>query len=224
MGTFPWATYQGFAARMQRDLDQPVTLAVFLRTLPLPGEDPLAGQRMEEFSRQVAGASSLLRLQRFDVTQFPQVAEMFGVRRLPALVVVGSRDASVCFTGVPGGRQIRVLEEVIVSLSSRDPVVADDLGRRLAGLHRPVHLQLYVAPTCAAGLQAALECVQLALASPLVQVEVIQATEFVDLGLKYPVMDGPILEVGGCRRMGEVVDADSLARWLVDLSAQGQVQ
>jgi glutaredoxin-like protein len=108
----------------------------------------------------------------------PQVAARYGIDKAPALVLEGPAGARVRFYGVPAGLEFTSLLQALADAASGAALLSAGTWKKLAGLTRPVHLQVFVTPTCPFCPPAVRTAHKLATASPLITADMIESTEF----------------------------------------------
>ena len=140
---------------------------------------------------EVAKLSNKLKAEIYDFQADEAVAEDYGVDKIPAVVVVGEEDYGIRFFGIPSGYEFTSLLEAIQSASKGEPDLSEETQDYLSNLTEPIHLQVFVTPTCPYCPQAVVLAHQMAIASPMVQADMIEAQEFPHLSTKYQVMGVP---------------------------------
>ena len=140
---------------------------------------------------EVAEQSSQLKAEIYDFQADEEVAEKYGVDKIPAVVVVGEADYGIRFFGIPSGYEFTSLLEAIQSVSRGEPDLSQETEDYLSSLEEPIHLQVFVTPTCPYCPQAVVLAHQMALASPMVSADMVEAQEFPHLSTKYQVMGVP---------------------------------
>jgi len=70
-----------------------------------------------EMLEELAGLSDKIALKIHDLVGEPEIAERYGVTRVPATIVEGDRDYGIRFFGVPGGYEFTSLLEDIIDVS-----------------------------------------------------------------------------------------------------------
>lgn len=140
---------------------------------------------------EVAKLSNKLKAEIYDFQADEAVAEDYGVDKIPAVVVLGEEDYGIRFFGIPSGYEFTSLLEAIQSVSKGEPDLSEETRDYLSNLDEPIHLQVFVTPTCPYCPQAVVLAHQMALASPMVQADMIEAQEFPQLSTKYQVMGVP---------------------------------
>jgi thiol-disulfide isomerase/thioredoxin len=191
----------------------------------VPGrEEPQTGRQTRLLLEELAGLSPRLHLEVHNPRSEPDLARACGVERSPALLIrpwpdgapatdapatdaaaanaEGAEGAApeggvVRFFGLPSGYEFATILEDIADVSRRRTRLADATRERLAGLTEPLHLQVFVTPTCPHCPSVARLAHQLAMESPAVTADVIEANEFPTLSAEFAVQAVPKTVVRG---------------------------
>jgi glutaredoxin-like protein len=169
-------------------LKEPVSLVYF--TQVLAGACPLCVET-ERLLKDVQTLSDRITL---DVRNFigdAEEARRYGVDKIPALCLIGGSDQGLRFYGMPSGYEFMTFLEVLQRLSERDSGLSAESQKALQALKHPVHLQVFVTPTCPYCPQSAILGYKLAMASSHITCDVIEISEFPHLAQKYGVMSVP---------------------------------
>ncbi len=118
-------------------------------------------------------------------------AEEYKVDKIPALAVIGEKDYGIRFYGIPSGYEFSSLIEAIKLAGSGEAALSPAGLEYVQGIAEPVHIQVFVTPTCPYCPQAVVLGFNLAVASDLVTADMVEATEFPHLSNKYGVMGVP---------------------------------
>jgi glutaredoxin-like protein len=160
---------------------------------------------------EITALSDLLAFSVFDVDADAAVAENYHVELTPTLVIAGEGedgpiDYGIRYLGIPSGHEFSSLIQDILIISSRDSGLNDQTRDFLAELTEPVLLQVFVTPTCPYCPQAVVTAHRMALESPLVEAEMVEATEFPDLSNQYQIMGVPdtVINYGAGKVVGAV--------------------
>jgi len=130
-------------------------------------------------------------------------AERFGIEgRAPALALVpegaGEGPANgIRFFGFPGGYEFNSLLDAIRRVANADPGVDAEMLAGLLALEEPLHLQVFVTATCPYCPRMVQLAHRMALASPLVRGDMVDATEFPKLAELYDVQGVPLTVING---------------------------
>jgi len=171
---------------LEHSLSDPVTLKLFTQ----PVECQFC-QETRQLLTEVAALSDRLTLEVYDLVADQQVAQQYGIRRVPATVVMAGKDFGIRFYGIPSGFEFNTLIEDIVALSQGAHGLSEESVEKLSLLEVPVHFQVFVTPTCPYCPDAVMLAHQLAYASDKVTADMVEVTEFPHLGQKYNVMGVP---------------------------------
>jgi glutaredoxin-like protein len=147
---------------------------------------------------EVAALSSKIVVEQHDLAGEPELAALYGVDKAPAIAIVqesldgqGARDFGLRFYGIPSGYEFVTLLEAIVLVSTGEVDLSPTTKAWLSTLTKPVHVQVFVTPTCPYCPQMVQLAHKLAVASPLVRADGVEATEFPELSDKYGVYGVP---------------------------------
>lgn len=145
---------------------------------------------------EVAELSDLIKLTSYDLDRDPETAAHYQVDKAPMLVIAGEvegkiSDYGVRFAGIPAGHEFSSLIQALILVSGRDSALQETTRQALKELKEPVHLQVFVTPTCPYCPRAVVLAHQMALESPFVQAEAVEAMEFPDLANRFNVSGVP---------------------------------
>jgi len=130
----------------------------------------------------------------YDLIRDAEQAGAIHVDKAPAVVVLGGEaevDHGIRFFGIPSGYEFASLIAAIVMVSTGEPDLEARTIRALATLAGPLHLRVFVTPTCPYCPSAVVLAHKLAMASPHVTAEMIDASEFPELGDRFGIRAVP---------------------------------
>jgi len=168
------------------DLEGPVRVVMF--TQEFECEFCADTRQMVE---EVAGLSDQVTAEIYDFVEDKDKAEELGIDKIPAIAVIGAEDYGVRFYGIPAGYEFASFLKAIEMVAKGAPELSEDGLQALAQIEEPVHLQVFVTPTCPYCQSAVVLAHQMAIASPLVRADMVEAQEFPHLATKYQVMGVP---------------------------------
>jgi glutaredoxin-like protein len=158
-----------------------------------------------------------------DIARDAELARTYGVDKTPAIVVLGGapgrQDHGIRFFGIPSGYEFGTLIEDIRMVSRGAAELAAPTLELLSRLQAPLHIQVYVTPTCPYCPRAVLLAHQLALASDLVTADMVDASEFPELADKYGVYGVPRTVINETLHIEGAVPESALVAQLADLVA-----
>ncbi len=115
----------------------------------------------------------------------------YNIKKIPAIAIVGKIDYGIRYYGVPAGYELSVLIDTIIDVSKGRTSLTDALKTRLAEIKKPVHLQVFVSPTCPYCPKAARIAHQFAIENENIRSDVIEMVEFPYLAQRYNIMSVP---------------------------------
>jgi glutaredoxin-like protein len=146
--------------------------------------------------QQVTAISDKLTLSVYDLEDDVEIARQYNITMAPGLVIAAQdgdqiKDFGVRLAGIPSGYEFSSLIQDLILVSSRDSGLSATTRQALKELNKPVLLQVFVTPTCPYCPQAVVLAHQMAIESPLVQAEMVEAIEFPDLANRHNVSGVP---------------------------------
>ena len=168
------------------DLAGPVQLIVFTQTF----ECDFCAENTQ-LIEEVADLSDLLTAETYNFVTDKEKADELGIDKIPAVAIIGAEDYGVRFYGIPSGYEFTSLLHAIKTVAEGKPELSEDGTQALSDLTEPVHMQVFVTPTCPYCPPSVILAHQMAIASPMVRADMVEATEFPHLSLKYQVMGVP---------------------------------
>lgn len=142
---------------------------------------------------ELAELSEFVEVDVRDFVADEEEAEKFGVDKIPAVVTLNEdgSDTGIRFFGIPSGYEFASLLEAIKLVGGGELDLSAETLDFLAEIDAPLHVQVFVTPTCPYCPRAVVLGHQLAYASPRVRADMVEATEFPHLAMKYNVMGVP---------------------------------
>lgn len=188
------------------DLDQPVEILFF----GSKDGNCHTCQDTRELLEEVASLHEKITVQIYDLDENKDVADRYHIDKTPSFAILsGSGDQTIDFgirfAGIPAGHEFTSLINDIVLVSKRETVLAEETRKALAKINSPVRLQVFVTPTCPYCPRAVILAHQMAMESPFIEAEMVEATEFPDLSDQYNVSGVPHTVINDGK--GEVVGA-----------------
>ena len=146
---------------------------------------------------EVAGTHDKIELSVYDLQDNPDIAGKFNVMNAPGVVIAAKdgaevKDLGIQFSGIPSGHEFGTLVNDILLVSRRDSGLNEKTREFLKNLDKPLHLQVFVTPTCPYCPRAVLLAHQMAMENPqMIRAEGVEATEFPELASRFNVSGVP---------------------------------
>lgn len=125
-----------------------------------------------------------------------EMVEKFNVDKVPATIVMGEKDFGIRYYGIPSGYEFSSLIEDIVDVSKEDSGLLAESKELLAQIKKPLHLQVFVTPTCPHCPAAVRLAHKLAMENDNITADMIEATEFPHLSMRYNIKGVPKTMIG----------------------------
>lgn len=172
----------------------------------------------QQLIEEVVAVSDQLSLSLYDLDEDAGIAAQYNVDKAPGMVVVGRDgdqllDYGIRYAGIPSGHEFSSLVHDLMLVSSRDSGLDAQTRSFLAELQEPVLLQVFVTPTCPYCPQAVVLAHQMALESPMVEAEMVEAMEFPELSDRHHVSGVPQTTIndGAVHVVGAVPEVQLMA-------------
>lgn len=185
MGFLSDADKSQIRQRLQ-DLKDPVTLINFTQEL-----ECMYCRETRQLLQELADLDDRIQLKVYNFQLDKEKAEAYGVDKIPATVIEGGKDYGIRYYGIPSGYEFASLLEDILMVSQGDSGLSDSSKELVRGIDKPVHIQVFVTPTCSYCPSAVRLAHQLAMENENITADMVEATEFPHLSQKYGVMGVP---------------------------------
>lgn len=195
-----------------QDLEEPVHMLFF------DSSNCQYCQDTKRLVEEVAAISELITIEEFHLEEDSVAAERYNIDKAPGLVITSQNgdqitDYGIRYAGIPSGHEFSSLIQDLLNVSSKLAVLSPETMEFLKDLEEPVHLQVFVTPTCPYCPRAVILAHRFALASNMVQAEMVESSEFQNLVSKYQVSGVPDTSInhGAGRLVGAVPEKDLVA-------------
>ncbi len=148
----------------------------------------------EQILQELAETSNKITIESHDFDDEEALAKKYNVEMVPAILMLdeNGNDMRIRFYGIPSGYEFSSLIEDVIATSKNGAVdLSQDTIKKLQEVKTPLKLQVFVTPTCPYCPRAVLMAHKLAMQSPNVIGEMIEANEFPDLSMQYNVSSVP---------------------------------
>lgn len=173
-------------------MEKPVRLVHFTQTF----ECELC-QETKALLEDLVSVSNKLSLETYNFLLHKDKVAQYRIDKVPATIVEGAKDYGVRLYGFPAGYEMVVLLEAILRVSHGESGLSPESIEKLRILKSPLHIEVFVTPTCPYCPAAALLAYQLTIESDLITADVVEATEFPDLVQRYAVRGVPKTVING---------------------------
>lgn len=150
----------------------------------------------QQLLEEVTALSDKIALDIYDIDEHAEVARQYHVDKVPGVVFAARNgdqiiDYGIRLAGIPSGHEFTTLIHDLILVSGRDSGLNQKTRDFLKSLPKPVNLMVFITPTCPYCPRAVLLAHQMAMESPLIEAEMIEAMEFTDLSDQHQVSGVP---------------------------------
>ena len=172
------------------ELETPVKLVMFTQEMECQ-----YCRETRQIAEELTELSDMLELEVYDFVADQEIVEAYQIDKIPAIAMTrggeAPKDYGIRFYGIPSGYEFSSLIENIMMIARGDSGLSDDTRAWVEKLEGPMHLQVFVTPTCPYCPRAVIMAHQLAFESEFVTADMVEATEFPHLSMKYQVQGVP---------------------------------
>jgi glutaredoxin-like protein len=136
-----------------------------------------------------------IRFEKYDIEVNSDIAAKFGIKRAPAIVVMNGKDYGIRYYGIPAGYEFVSLMNAVKNVGTSSTELSNETVDKLSQIKSPVHIQVFVTPSCPYCPTAVVLSHQFAMVNDLITADAIEASEFPELALEYNVRGVPRIVV-----------------------------
>ena len=145
---------------------------------------------------EVSELSDKITLEVYNFVNDKKIAEEYQIDKIPATVVRGTKDYGIRYYGIPSGYEFSSLLEDIVDVSKGESGLSEQSKTLLKEISAPLRLQVFVTPTCPYCPRAVRLAHKMAMENEYITADMVEATEFPHLSMKYNVRGVPRTMIG----------------------------
>ena len=186
MGMIPESHKSKLRTDLAKMLVNPVTLTVFTQEMECD-----YCKETRELIEELGSLSDKIKINVLDLMKDKESASQYQVDKVPAIVIEGPKKSKVKFYGVPAGYEFNTLIKDIVQMSRGETELTAETKRRLSEIKKPVHLKVFVTPTCPYCPGMVSLAHQFAMENENITADMIEISEFPQLSVKYNVSGVP---------------------------------
>lgn len=180
----------------EQQLDKKVKILLFTKgesPLVVPGQECPYCKEAQAILEEFSSLSPKIELEVHDFYAEKELAQKHNVDKIPATLLFpeGEESSRVRFFGLPSGYEFVSLIEDVIDLSKGTTSLSPQTKEKLAQLNADIHIKVFVTPTCPYCPTAVRTSHMMAMESPHVVADMIEAVEFPQLAQMYRVRGVP---------------------------------
>lgn len=173
--------------------------------------------QIEQIASQVTNINPKLSAEIIIFDPNNAIAKEYEVDAAPVIVLRGKEKRFVRFYGLPSGYEFSTFISDILDVSKGAPSIDPGLAEKVKKVDFPVHMRVFVTPTCPYCPGAVKVAHDFALLNPNIKGDMIEAIEFKDLADKYEVMGVPKTVINDKIELVGAYPADILLKKILEL-------
>ena len=197
----------------RKDLTDDVSVRLFtqrLSPITIPGRECKSCLQTQQLMEELSALSPKLHLEITDFYQDAQIAKDHDVARIPAIVLGADGSSRVKFYGIPTGYELATIVEDIKTISRGVSPLSMETRKKLRQITKPVHIQVFVTPSCTFCPGQARLAHAFALDCPHITSDVIEIQEFPALAQTYSVRSVPLTVINEYTKFNGAVTESQL--------------
>jgi len=127
---------------LAQSLDAPVKLLFFTQTIACQ-----FCEQTEQVLTELAELSDKIGLEVYNFVTDKEIADEYGVDKIPATVIISDVDYGIRFFGIPSGYEFTSLVEDVIDVSNGRSGLSAESVELLGQVSEPVHMQVFITPT-----------------------------------------------------------------------------
>ncbi len=175
-----------------KDMVNPVRLIHFTQELNLE-----YGRETRQLLEELAAVSDNLSLEVYNFLLDKEKVAEYGIDKVPATVVRNGKDHGIRFYGIPAGYEFSALLDLILAVSRGESGLGEESREKLRRVTSPLHLEVFVTPTCPHCSQAVRLAQRFAMENEVIKADAIESAEFPDLAGMHRVFAVPKTVING---------------------------
>ncbi|MCX7810126.1 MAG: thioredoxin family protein [Leptospiraceae bacterium] len=173
-----------------QEMKDPVKMILFVKN-----EDCIYCKETQQLLEEVKELNDKISLEVYNIDFAKEKAEYYNIDKAPAIILENGSDFGIRFYGIPSGYEFGTLLQDLIYVSKKETELSPSTKDFIKKINKPLHIQVFVTPTCPYCPRAVLMAHQMALESEFITADMIEATEFPDLANKYRVYGVPKIVV-----------------------------
>ncbi len=144
-----------------------------------------------EILEELKSLTDKIKLEVHEFQKEKELAEKYGVDKIPAILLFGEKEYGIRFFGIPSGYEFSTLIEDIIHVSTGRTQLREETKKEVKKIDKPLHIQVFITPTCPYCPTMVHLAHQMAIENENIKADMVEAIEFPHLAQKYRVMGVP---------------------------------
>ena len=172
---------------------------------------------------ELTALSDKIILEVYNFVNDKDIVEQYHIDKIPATVIASpDKDYGIRYYGIPSGYEFASILEDIELISTGKHELSDETIERLKTITQPVHIQVFVTPTCPYCPSAVITGHRFAYVNDMIKSDMIEATEFPQLSMKYGVQGVPRIVVNETHHFEGALPEEIYVEEIVKAASENQ--
>ena len=179
---------QGQLRTIFADMKNDMTLAVFTQKDGCETcEDTVS------FMKEIEALSDKIHFEALDIDADQERAKAYNVKMVPSIVMLNDKKEylGIKFNGIPAGHEINSFIPAILEVSGAGEALPESFLNQISAIKDPVNIKVFVTLSCPHCAGAVQKAHKLALESPMIDAEMVEAQTFYALSDQFNVSSVP---------------------------------
>ncbi|MDD2391095.1 MAG: thioredoxin family protein [Desulfobacterales bacterium] len=177
-------------------------------------------QQARSLFKCVAAVTAKIGYEEYNFAINKEKALEYGIFGIPALVMIGEKDYGIRYYGCPTGLEVANFLENIVFVSRGRSGLPQEIIDKIQSLDHDTHLKVFLSDVCPYSLVIAKLALRLAIACDRLSVDIIDATEFMEIAEEYNVRGIPMTVVNETKSFYGALAAEEYVNKILEYSAE----
>lgn len=167
---------------------------------------------------EFAEYSDLIYVDVYDLEEDGEEIKELNIEHVPAIVPMDKNlhDFGVRFYGIPSGYEFQSLLGVVLQISKNKVGLREELKTLISEIKQPLTIQTFVTPVCSYCPSVVRLIHKMALLNPMIRAEMIEVTEFPDLGRAAGVRGVPKTVINKTFEIEGAIPEDQFIQRIID--------
>ena len=218
MAVLDKSNLDSLTTKFESHLNSTVSLQLFTQTnsgLIIPNRTCDTCITTQKILTEISNISNKINLEIIDFYNNDNPSTELIIDRIPAIVI--GQSGRAIFYGMPSGYEFSTLINSIINSSLDSQNLNKDLIEKLEVIQNPIHIKVFVTPSCKYCPKIAELSLSLALQFDTIKTEIIEIQEYPDLADNYGISSVPFTVINDKIQLDGQISSDTLVEAIVKI-------
>ena len=204
--------------KFESHLNSTVSLRLFTQTnsgLIIPSRKCDTCITTQKLLTEISNISNKINLEIIDFYNNDNPSTELTIDRIPATVI--GQSGRAIFYGMPSGYEFSTLINSIINSSLDSQNLNEGLIKKLAVIQNPIHIKVFVTPSCKYCPKIAELSLSLAMQFSTIKTEIIEIQEYPDLANNHGISSVPVTIINDKIQLDGQISSDTLVEAIVEI-------